>query len=59
MLRGVVREVARHGAVAHVTLDVGGTPLVAALTAGSADALALREGDAVWATCKALAVHLC
>ncbi len=59
VLRGTVREVLRHGPVAHVTLDVGGVPLVAALTAGSAEELALRGGDEAWASVKALAVHLC
>ncbi|HEU4629343.1 MAG TPA: ATP-binding cassette domain-containing protein [Gemmatimonadaceae bacterium] len=58
-LRGVVREVHQAGALARVMVDVAGTPVVAALTAGSAAELALREGDAVWASCKAHAVHLC
>jgi molybdopterin-binding protein len=58
-MRGIVREVHRAGALARVTLGVDGTPVVAALTAGSAAELGLREGDVVWASCKAHAVHLC
>ena len=54
-----VVEVAPSGALARVTLDVGGATLVAALTTASARELALEEGAAVTATFKATAVHLC
>ncbi|MFN8668586.1 MAG: ATP-binding cassette domain-containing protein [Gemmatimonadaceae bacterium] len=57
--RGVVREVALLGAYARVTLDVGGVLLVAALTARSVHELELNDGVEVWATFKAMAVHLC
>ncbi|MHB1225148.1 MAG: ATP-binding cassette domain-containing protein [Gemmatimonadaceae bacterium] len=57
--RGRVVERAGAGAVTHVTLDVAGLPLVAALTTRSADELGLRAGDEVVARVKALAVHLC
>jgi molybdopterin-binding protein len=40
-------------------VDVGGTPLVAALTTRSVQELALKEGESVWASFKAMAVHLC
>ncbi len=59
VFRGRIVELSTLGALARVTLDVGGMPLVAALTARSADELALREGEDVWASFKALAVHLC
>ncbi|HUF28524.1 MAG TPA: ATP-binding cassette domain-containing protein [Gemmatimonadaceae bacterium] len=56
---GLVSEVATTGALTRVTIDVGGTPLVAALTTRSAQELALEPGRAVWASFKAMAVHLC
>jgi len=42
-----------------VTVDVRGTPLVAALTTRSVHELALAPGMAVVASFKAMAVHLC
>jgi molybdopterin-binding protein len=59
VFRGRIMELSTLGALARVALDVDGMPLVAALTARSADELALREGEEVWASFKALAVHLC
>lgn len=59
VLDGVVTEIATEGSLARVTLDVGGMPLVASLTAGSVAELGLREGVPVVATVKATAVHLC
>lgn len=59
VFRGRISELSTLGALARVTLDVSGVPLVAALTARSADELRLREGEEVWASFKALAVHLC
>ena len=56
------------GALTRVTVDIssssgaaGGSsaPLVAALTTRSAQELVLREGSEVWASFKAMAVHLC
>lgn len=59
VLDGVVVEVARTGALARVTVDVGGVSLVAALTNTAAEELALAPGVAVVASVKAMAVHLC
>ncbi len=57
--RGRVVEVGTLGAFARVTIDVDGVPLVAAVTTRSAQEMALREGSLVYATFKALGVHLC
>lgn len=57
--RGRVLEVVTLGALTRVTVDAAGTPLVAALTTRSAHELALREGAEVWASFKAMGVHLC
>ena len=57
--RGTIVEVATLGALTRVTVDVRGTPLVAALTTRSVHELALGEGVAVEASFKAMAVHLC
>jgi molybdopterin-binding protein len=56
---GVIAEVATLGALTRVTLDVAGVPLVAALTTRSAQELAFVPGARVWASFKAMAVHLC
>ncbi|MGH7665454.1 MAG: ATP-binding cassette domain-containing protein [Gemmatimonadaceae bacterium] len=56
---GVVSEVAVLGAVTRVTIDLGSTPLVAALTTRSAREMRLAPGSRVHATFKAMAVHLC
>jgi molybdate/tungstate transport system ATP-binding protein len=57
--RGHVSEIVTLGALTRVTVDVGGTPLVAALTTRSAHELELEEGRPVVASFKAMAVHLC
>ncbi|HET7456656.1 MAG TPA: ATP-binding cassette domain-containing protein [Gemmatimonadaceae bacterium] len=57
--RGRVSEVATLGALTRVTVDVAGTPLVAALTTRSAQELAIAPGVDVIASFKAMAVHLC
>ncbi|HET7585060.1 MAG TPA: ATP-binding cassette domain-containing protein [Gemmatimonadaceae bacterium] len=57
--RGRVSEIATLGALTRVTLDVDGTPLVAALTTRSAQELSLTPGQVVWASFKAMGVHLC
>lgn len=59
LFRGRVVEVGTLGAFARVTLDVQGTPLVAAVTTRSVQEMALREGSEVYATFKAMGVHLC
>jgi molybdopterin-binding protein len=56
---GRVVEVGTLGAFARVTIDVDGTPLVAAVTTRSVQEMGLREGSVVYATFKALGVHLC
>jgi molybdopterin-binding protein len=56
---GVITEVATLGALTRVTVDIGGTPLVAALTTRSAQELRLTRGQEVYASFKAMAVHLC
>jgi molybdopterin-binding protein len=56
---GRVIEVATLGALTRVTVDVRGTPIVAALTTRSAKELGIEPGLAVIATFKAMAVHLC
>jgi molybdopterin-binding protein len=59
VFRGRIAEIASSGALTRVTLDVNGTPLIAALTTRSAEELALETGREVWASFKAMAVHLC
>ena len=59
VFRGRIIEVASSGALTRVTVDVQDTPLVAALTTRSAEELALAKGNEVWASFKAMAVHLC
>jgi molybdopterin-binding protein len=56
---GTVVEVVPSGALARVTIDVDGTPFVAALTTRSARELQLENGTAVHLSFKATAVHLC
>ena len=66
--RGTVSEIATTGALTRVTVDISSgdgevvaprVPIVAALTTRSAQELELREGSDVWASFKAMAVHLC
>jgi molybdopterin-binding protein len=59
VFRGRIIEVASAGALTRVTVDVHDTPLIAALTTRSAEELALAPGKEVWASFKAMAVHLC
>lgn len=59
VMDSVVVEVMAEGALARVTLDVAGTPLVATVTSGAVAELGLAPGVAVVATVKATAVHLC
>jgi molybdopterin-binding protein len=58
-LDGLVVEVILRGALAEVTVDVAGIPVVAVVTAGSVAELGLAPGVGVVATIKATAVHLC
>lgn len=57
--RGTVTEVLPSGAITRVTVDVAGTPFVAALTSRSVDELRLGVGREVVVAFKATAVHLC
>lgn len=57
--RGTVAEIASAGAVARVTVDVSGTPIVAAVTSRSVEELGLARGREVVVGFKATAVHLC
>ena len=57
--RGSVVEIVPAGAITRVTVDVSGTPLVAAVTTRSARELRLEPGASVVAAFKATAVHLC
>jgi molybdopterin-binding protein len=59
LFQGRVIEIGTLGAFARVTLDVDGTPLVAAVTTRSVQEMGLREGSTVYATFKAMGVHLC
>lgn len=56
---GRVSEVVMLGATARVTIDVSGVPLVAALTPRSVSELGVAVGADVFASFKAMAVHLC
>jgi molybdopterin-binding protein len=56
---GTIVEIAVDGALSRVTVDVRGTPLVAAVTAKSVRELGLAVGQEVVAGFKATAVHLC
>ena len=57
--RGRVSEIIGAGAVTRVTVDVSGTPFVAAVTTRSVDELGLAPGRDVVVAFKATAVHLC
>ncbi len=56
---GRVSEIAAVGALTRATIDIAGVPLVAALTTRSAQELGLLPGQQVFASFKAMAVHLC
>lgn len=57
--RGQVSEIVPAGAITRVTVDVSGTPIVAAVTSRSVDELGLARGRDVVVAFKATAVHLC
>jgi molybdate/tungstate transport system ATP-binding protein len=59
VFRGRIIEVASSGALTRVTVDVQDTPIIAALTTRSVEELSLAAGNEVWASFKAMAVHLC
>lgn len=57
--RGRITEISTLGALTRISLDVDGSPLVAALTTRSAQELELAVGREAYASFKAMAVHLC
>ncbi|MEP6492397.1 MAG: ATP-binding cassette domain-containing protein [bacterium] len=57
--RGTIVEIVPGGALTRVTVDAGGTPIVAAVTSRSMRELGLSVGVSVVAGFKATAVHLC
>jgi molybdopterin-binding protein len=57
--RGRILEIVPNGALSRVTVEVSGTPIVAAVTARSVRELSLAPGKDVVAGFKATAVHLC
>lgn len=57
-LAAMVVRIERGSAVAQVHLDIAGTALVAAVTAATAEEMALAPGDAVVVSIKATAIHL-
>ncbi len=57
--RGRIVEIMPAGALTRITVDISGTPLVAAVTSRSAQELGLTPGKEVIAAFKATSVHLC
>lgn len=57
--RGEILEMAAVSALTRVTVDIGGVPLIAALTTRSARELGLTPALDVYASFKAMAVHVC
>jgi molybdopterin-binding protein len=57
-LSGTVTSVTKGGVMAEVVVDIGGQAIVAAITRGSADELALEVGDAVTVLIKATEVMI-
>jgi molybdopterin-binding protein len=57
-LKGTVKSVTTGTIMAEVVVDVGGQEIVAAITRGSVEQLALAEGDAVTILIKATEVML-
>jgi molybdopterin-binding protein len=57
--RGRVLEIVSTGALSTVTIDVGGIPLVSAVTTRSAQELGLAPSQEIVASFKATSVHIC
>lgn len=57
--RGRITDCSTVGALTRLTIDVEGTPVVAAVTARSAREMGLAVGDDAYASFKAMAVHFC
>jgi molybdopterin-binding protein len=59
VLEGRILEIALDGVLARVTVAIGSTTLMAVVTRESALQLGLARDDAIMASVKATAVHLC
>ena len=57
-LRGTIKSVRVEGVMAEVVVDVGGQEVVSTITANSAQRLALKQGDQVYAVIKASEVMI-
>jgi molybdopterin-binding protein len=57
--RGRISEIVAAGALTKVTVDVGGTPIVSAVTTRAVQELGLEVGRDVIAAVKATAIHIC
>ena len=57
--RGRVLEIVSTGALSKVTMDIGGVPLVSAVTTRSAHELGLAPSQEIVAAFKATSVHIC
>jgi molybdopterin-binding protein len=57
--RGLVTEIVSAGALSKVTVNVSGTPIVAAVTTRAVHELGVEIGREVVASFKAAAVHIC
>jgi molybdopterin-binding protein len=57
--RGRIIEIVPAGSLTRVTVDAGGTPIVAAITTRSSRELSLAIGNEVVAAFKATAIHFC
>ncbi|MFD1883005.1 TOBE domain-containing protein [Paracoccus pacificus] len=52
-IKGTVASITRGAVTSHVVLDVGGTPITAAITNEAVDELALKQGETAYAVVKA------
>lgn len=57
-LAGTVKSVKTGAVMAEVVVDIGGNEIVAAITAGSVEALGLAEGESVVVVVKATEVMI-
>jgi molybdopterin-binding protein len=57
--RGQITEIVPAGALTRVTVDVGGTPIISAVTTRAVQELGLAIGSEVIAAVKATAIHIC
>jgi molybdopterin-binding protein len=57
--RGRVVEIVAAGALSKVTVNVSGTPIIAAVTTRAVEELGLAPGREVVASFKATAIHVC